>query len=115
MSEFKTYEFESKWGTPYTLRFKKGQYQNNGRLYVDAQCWDEDLESWTPFAPVTVNLWEPIDGESYAYLDLNNSEAIVSLLCEQGCVSIAGRVAQSGFCVYPEGLFTEEFLEGCVG
>lgn len=107
------FNYTDEWGRDHTLTFKRGQYAMNGRLAVEA--WskfvdDDGEECWEPYASITVNLWEPIDGEDCAYLDLNDSEALCLWILDQGFASLIPRVAESGFCTYIEARFTTEFL-----
>ena len=108
------YPYVDEWGDRYDLAFELSHYETNGRLAIEAWCRPEEEESWEPYASVTVNLWEPIDGDDCAYLDTNESPTLVRWLLEQGHVSLIPRVAQSGFCEYQEGRFTTEFLQSCI-
>lgn len=108
------YPYVDEWGDRCDLAFEMGHYQTNGRLAIEAWRRADDEAAWEPYATVTVNLWEPIDGEDCAYLDANDSPALVRWLVEQGHVSLIPRVARSGFCEYQEGRFSSEFLMGCL-
>ena len=111
--DFKTYEYEDEWGRSYSIRFRTGRYEN-GRLYADCDCWDEEMGEWVAYAPITVNLWAPIDGDDYAYLDSNNSRHLCEWLVAQGLATLTARTARSGFCVYAEARFSEEFLSSAM-
>lgn len=112
------YPYVDEWGERLEITFEVGYYETNGRLAVEAWCRsvDEDMGkgAWEPYDTVTVNLWEPIDGDDCAYLDMNNSPVLVRWMIEQGFVSLIPRTATSGFCEYPEGRFTTEFLRRCL-
>lgn len=112
---FKTYEYEDEWGRAYTVRFRTGRYESNGRLYADCDCLDEESGEWVAYAPITVNLWAPIDGDDYAYLDTNNSKHLCDWLVAHGLVALTLRTARSGFCLYTEGRFSTEFLSSAAG
>lgn len=96
------------------LVFATGRYATLGRLAVEAWQVSPDDGSLEPYAVVTVNLWEPIDGEDCAYLDTNNHPDLVRWMIDEGLVSLVPRVAESGMCRYPEGRFATEFLSSCL-
>lgn len=112
------YEYTNQWGTTYRLRFGKGEYSNNGSLAVVAECFDEDMGYWAPYATVTVNLDDPepmLRGENFAFVDENNLAGMTDWLEEQGIAyrTEDGYEGQSGFCSYPLVEFEADFLESC--
>ena len=97
------------YGNEYDLHFVRSEYANNGSLYVGAICSDGE-----PFCDVTVNLDESqyIRNPKAAYLDTNNSANVISEMIEEGYVVIDETDgAESGFCYYPLGVFTDKFFE----
>ena len=114
----KTYAYTDEWGNDYKLSFLKTAYAYGGGIAIEALCEeadpDIDPEPWLePYANVTVNLGVPC-GERCAFLDTNNSRHLVDWMVEQGLVVLTGATMPSGFCIYPEGRFTEEFLAACL-
>lgn len=91
----------------YDLCFIITQYADNGTLAVEAYDPKEG-----PFATVTVNLPESDELESdQQYLDMNNSQNLVLAMAKEGYIVLTNKVAFSGFCAYPMGVFTEKFFK----
>lgn len=114
----KTYAYTDEWGNDYKLSFLKTAYAYGGGIAVEALCeeFDEDIdpEPWLePYAGVTTNLGVT-SSKRCAYLDTNNSRHLIDWMVEQGLVELTGMTMPSGFCIYPEGRFTEGFLNDCL-
>ena len=114
----KTYAYTDEWGNDYKLSFLKTAYAYGGGIAIEALCeeFDEDIsdETWLePYAGVTTNLCVT-SSKCCAYLDTNNSRHLIDWMIEEGLVELTGRTVQSGFCTYPEGEFSDEFLNGCL-
>lgn len=109
----KTYAYTDEWGNNYELFFVKTVYAYNNRTAILAVCQEEGESYWEPYTDVTVNLMETLSGTTYAFLDTNNSRHLIDWMVAQGLVELTGHEAISGFCTYPEGRFTDEFLAAC--
>ena len=81
---------------PVTLRFTK--YTQNRSLAVQLI---QAAAPWSPFATITVNLSDPTQDETHAFLDTNNCPWVEEFLCDNGIAKPTGRTGQSGFCTYP--------------
>lgn len=88
-----------------TIELYRSTYADNGRLAIVAMCEDG------PYGVATVNLsdyW--LTNERCAFMDTNNSRALVDRIEELGIGEWTFGQARSGFCTYPEFEFDEEWL-----
>ena len=108
------------YGTEYELEFKKGKYQNNGRLAIQVMCKEPNEDCYSPFCMLTVNLLDiKLSSEgnvempsNMAFLDSNNCPAdLVMKIIEEGYIIMTRTFAQSGFCTYPLVKFKEDWLQ----
>ena len=109
-----TFTFKSLFGHEYKIKFTKGKYLNNKRLYIGCLCWDED-GYWVPYGDVTKNLNAFIGDnvEKNAYLDENNYPDLIQFMREKGFFKDTGILYPSGWSFYPLVKFTDEFLAIC--
>lgn len=111
----KRYDYKDRYGTDWKIFFVGNTYAVGGGMAIDCWCefFDEDFEEACaePYAPITVNLGETCP-ERCAFVDTNNSRAVIEWLEDNGLASPTGNSIQSGFCFYPEYRFTKEFMEG---
>ena len=86
----------------YKVYLEKTTYANNKRLAIQAYVVDED--GWVePYATISVNLPnEKITDENCTFVDGNNVPFVDEWLEKNGIAEPTGRVAFSGFCIYPE-------------
>lgn len=92
------------WGETHTVEFHKKQY-TNGNLAIEAI---EPTEG--PWCMVTTNFTNKLK-PNRAYIDSNNcTPAIIKWLVDNGYAKETGNIMPSGFCVYEEYEFTDEFL-----
>lgn len=104
----KTLKFEFK-GKIYTGRLKIRTYNMNKNLCVQRGALENGC--WEPWNNITVNTDTYRESPFAALIDTNNcGEACVRWLLENSLGSLTGRQERSGFCVYPEFLFSEEKL-----
>lgn len=98
------------YGTEYRIFFRKSQYQNNGALAVQAYC--EDAEGFVePFCTVTVNLPRKPSAENRAWIDVNNvPQDFIEMLIKEGIINFTSATQSSGFVLYLEAEFNEEWL-----
>lgn len=92
----------------YEIRFVKGNYRNNGNLYVGIENLDEE-EGWCNFCDITVNFPEKCP-EGCGFLKLSDLSKEVFLLIRP-YIKETGRVMENGFAKYPEVCFDKEFLK----
>lgn len=108
-------QYIDQYGNVFTdMRFVRSKYVDNGRPYVEAWCKEEGNDYYECYADVTVNLFAPltaIDGY-HVHVDTNNVPRLVDWMCEQGFMTKTGKVAQSGFCEYPEVELNHEWYDG---
>ena len=90
----KTYKVKL-YGEEYEIWLRKSAYASNNSLAVQADC-DEG-----PFATLTVNLNNFLQGEDYAYVDTNNCPWAEEFLQENNLADPVGVYGQSGWCTYP--------------
>lgn len=109
----KTYDYTSPWGKTYKLHFSRGTYAHGGGIAI--QAWCEEEGGWLePYANVTVNLPDArLSGKRCAFADTNDNEHLIAWMRNQNMLVETGLRMPSGYCVYPEVCFTEEFLEQC--
>lgn len=100
------------WGTEYELSFQRGKYQSNGSLAIQVFSKEEGEEYVEPFCTLTVNLSVPPVNDRRAYIDTNNVPMdLIQLLQDNDICHPTGIMQTSGYCVYPEYEFSEEWLK----
>jgi hypothetical protein len=87
----KTYTFKGK-----KVFLKKEEYRNNGTLAVLMYTEDGEL-----YDCITVNLNNPLQSDSLAFLDENNLPGIGRWITKHKLGIDMGFNACSGFCTYP--------------
>jgi len=96
------------YGQEHEICFARETYSSNHNLAIEALEIEDGIVS-EPLCSVTVNLIKE-DGNK-AFIDINNcNEAIVDWLLDNNYAKFTGREVPSGFCVYPEVEFSDEFL-----
>lgn len=88
------------WGSEFEVTLHINHYANNGNLYIGMTCWDDEGYP-EPYGDLTVNLGIKCK-DTCAFVDTNNNPGIERWLAENRLAKPTGRVAPSGFCVYPE-------------
>lgn len=80
------------------------QYSCNNRVGLQMYYYDEECETYFPYATLTVNIPEhAITNSNCVFLDTNNAPFSLDLLCKKlRCAKPTGKFVQSGFCLYPE-------------
>lgn len=79
------------------------EYRSNNTLALMLHYEDGETEV------ITVNLQDPIQSSSLAYLDTNNQPGIEKFIQKNGLGLPMGVLTQSGFCKYPlYTIFTSE-------
>lgn len=78
------------------VRLAKEEYRSNGTLAVAMYTRKGDL-----YDIITVNLQDPMQSDSMAYLDTNNHPGIDKWMEEQGLALPMYVTTRSGFCEYP--------------
>lgn len=79
------------------------EYRSNKTLALMLHYDDGETEV------ITVNLQDPIQSSSLAYLDVNNQPGIEKFIQKNGLGLPMGVLTQSGFCKYPlYTIFTSE-------
>ena len=81
-------------GRPVTV--SKESYQNNGTLAV-MLTYEDDGDSEV----ITVNLNDPLQSDSMAYLDINHYPQIEKWVQKHNLGLPMGIMQRSGFCTYP--------------
>ena len=100
------------WGEDVEIGFSHEKYQNNGNLAIQAWCV-EDGCFVEPYCMVTVNL-RKVD-ENHAFIDSNNCpKEIINWLTDNGYAKDTNIISASGFCLYHEYEFNNEFLTSVV-
>jgi len=101
-----TFEFM---GKTYTARLNICTYETNRNLCIQREAWNDGY--WEPWNNITVNTDTCRESPFAALIDTNNcGEDCVRWLVENGLGSLTGGHECSGFCIYPEFLFSEEKL-----
>ncbi len=96
-------------GKTYTGCLKIHTYGTNQNLCIQRYGWDDG--HWEPWNRITVNTDTRRKSPFAALIDTNNcGEECVSWLLENGLGALTGYEECSGYCVYPEFLFSEEKL-----
>lgn len=101
-----------KYGKSHPMTFQLANYADNGSLYVGLITNEEGYPE--PWSNLTVNLAESSRCKpNCAYIDTNNNgDSIILWLEDNGFGEQTGRLAFSGFCIYPEFEFNmEEILK----
>lgn len=92
------------WGKEHQITLDLSNYVDNNNLFVGLVCW-EDIgkgEYPEPWSDLTVNLGIKC-APNCAFIDTNdNGKEIINWLIANKLGMPTGRVAQSGFCTYPE-------------
>lgn len=101
--------YTDEYGKTYELRFHKAHYLLGGKA-ITVEC-SEDGYFWEPYATVTKYISETKD-DCCAYLDTNNVGHLIQAMIDAGYIELTGRVTISGWCMYPEGRFNDEWLAG---
>lgn len=97
-----------KYGKEHPMTFELASYAENGNLYVGLITHEEGYPE--PWQNLTVNLSRRCE-DNRAFIDTNNNgNAIVNWLLENNLGHLTGRMANSGFCTYPEFEFNMETL-----
>lgn len=99
-----------KYGTNHPMTFELANYATNATLYVGLITNEEGYPE--PWQNLTVNLAESSRCKpNCAYIDTNNNgNEIIDWLEENGLGEETGRIAFSGWCMYPEFEFNMEAL-----
>jgi hypothetical protein len=97
-----------RYGKKHPMCFNTAKYAENGNLYVGLTTM---IEGWPePWSNLTVNLSVKCK-ENCAFIDTNNNgNEIITWLEENNLGETTGRIAFSGWCVYPEFEFNMEEL-----
>ena len=94
----KKYVYNSK-----SVTLSAEEYRSNNTLALMLHYDDGETEV------ITVNLQDPIQSSSLAYLDTNNQPGIEKFIQKNGLGLPMGVLTQSGFCKYPlYTIFTSE-------
>lgn len=97
----------------YQISLNTANYANNNNLYVGMDCWEDigNGEYPEPYGDLTVNLGIKCK-PNCAFIDINNNgDSIINWLIANKLGMPTGRVAPSGFCVYPEFEFNMEEVQ----
>lgn len=96
-------KLKSMYGGEYQITFNTDTYANNGNLYIGMDCWEDigNGEYPEPYGDLTVNLGYKC-APGCAFIDTNNNPGIMEWLIANNLGEPTGRIAQSGFCTYPE-------------
>jgi hypothetical protein len=99
-----------KYGTNHPMTFELANYADNASLYVGLITNEEGYAE--PWQNLTVNLEESCRCKpNCAYIDTNNNgNEIIDWLEVNGLGEQTGRIAFSGWCVYPEFEFDMDVL-----
>ena len=100
----------TKYARMHPMTFQLANYADNGSLYVGLITHEEGYPE--PWSNLTVNLKESSRcNPNCAYIDTNNNgDMILDWLETNGLGEQTGRIAVSGWCVYPEFEFNMEEL-----
>ena len=104
----KSFQFKSRHGKTYEIRFVKTRYTYDGSLAVQVECFDSGFNCFMPYGNLTVNLDCGNLGCS-AFLDSNNSPDLCDFVIANGWAKEYGQ-KRSGFCTYPLVIFSDKFL-----
>ena len=77
------------------VKISAESYQVNGTLALMLTHRNGDIDV------LTVNLGNPFQSETRAFLDTNNYPDAESFILENGLGTATGITARSGFCLYP--------------
>lgn len=89
----------SKTGRTYPVTLHFTHYNDNHTLVVQLI---EASAPWCPFATITVNLQNPVQDMTHAYVDTNNNPWAEEFLVDNGIAKrVPGCEMISGFCTYP--------------
>lgn len=103
------YSFKNQFGNNYTVTPVINRYTSNENIYLGLHYLDKEFNDYLPFCDVTVN----IDNLPYleAAIDVPNvGPEIMEFLEENKMAEPTGKIAASGFCVYPIYKFNEDFI-----
>jgi hypothetical protein len=101
-------KLQSVYGGEYEVTIKTSTYASNGNLYVGLVCWEDGYPE--PYSDITVNLGARC-GSNKGFVDTNNNPGIEDWIEVNKLGKPTGRIAPSGFCVYPEYEFNMEELK----
>lgn len=89
-------------------------YVCNGKLAIEMGVWDEEIRAIEAFGTLTVNLpdfdWI---ADNEAFLDTNNYPYAENFVRDHKLAVPTGRMARSGYCLYPLYRFDLERLREC--
>ena len=88
------------WGNEHEITLKENHYADNNNLAIAMYCWEDGCPE--PWSVLTVNLGIKCR-PNCAFIDTNNNgEDIVDWLEINRLAKPTGRLAPSGYCLYPE-------------
>ena len=103
----KTFEVTTMWSTTPDCFLSVDSYADNGHVAISV--WSE---SEGPFAGLTVNLPETKNyPTNYAFVDTNNFPEAPEMIRRLRIGKYTGRMAVSGYCMYPLYQFDETALK----
>ena len=89
--------------TDMSVSFRVSSYCDGGGLYIGIDYFDDEFQAMAPWCDMTVNIPETrLSSQKCAFVDVNNAGYLVDFIRENGLGVQTGRVAHSGYCVYPE-------------
>ena len=106
----KIFEFTSRFGGKYEIKFIKTAYMCDGSLAIVVEDMEPGSEWWESYGNLTVNIGGFFFGPHMAYLDTNNVPDLCDFVLDMGWATIVGE-GRSGYCTYPLVEFSEEFID----
>lgn len=88
------------YGEEYQLKIEIRKYAINDNLCIQLLYYDDEFESYMPYATLTTNLDGKL-GDGCAYVDTNNCPWAIPLIEKYKLGEYCGTMKQSGFCSYP--------------
>lgn len=104
----KAYEYQSLYGKQ-MLYFSMGIYNHDKSLALMASTFNDLYQLDEPYGYITVCLGRE-HKRARAFVDVNNLPGIDKVLEHYGIAKPTGVKVTSGFVVYPEYIFSENFL-----
>lgn len=101
------------WGKEHQITLHTNHYANNGNLYIGMDCWEDigNGEYAEPWGDLTVNLGVKCK-PNCAFIDTNdNGDEIIGWLMASKLGTPTGRIAASGYRMYPEFEFNMEEVQ----